>query len=214
MLYEVFVQMKRFIALAGLLTSSLVLSSVAQAPPSSAAPAKVAVIAFQDAMLQTNEAQRSMGDLQKKFEPKREQLKARSAELDALAKQLQTDSATLSDAERASRTKTIGEKKRVFDRDAKDAQNDLQTEMQGIYKTLGPKVYEVLVGYAKQQGYTLVLDTSPEQNPVLYAGDSTNITKDIIDAYNLKSGVPAALAPRPATGSAPARPAPKAPTAH
>lgn len=206
--------MKRFIAFSVLLTSSLALSSAAQTSPSSSAPAKVAVIAFQDAMFQTNEAQRSIGDLQKKFEPKREQLKTRSAELDALAKQLQTDDATLSDAERASRTKAIGEKKRVFDRDAKDAQSDLQTEMQGIYKTLGPKVYEVLVSYAKQRGYTLVLDVSPEQNPVLYAGDSTNITKEIIDAYNLKSGVPAAPAPPPATGSAPAKPAPKAPAAH
>jgi outer membrane protein len=206
--------MKSFIALAVLLTSSLALVSAAQTSPSSATPAKVAVIAFQDAMLQTNEAQRSIGDLQKKFEPKREQLKARSAELDALAKQLQTDNATLSDAERASRSKTIGEKKRVFDRDAQDTQTDLQTEMQGIYKTLGPKVYEVLVGYAKQHGYTLVLDTSQDQNPVLYAVDSTNITKEVIDAFNLKSGVPAAPAPRPAAGSAPARPAPKAPAAH
>ena len=57
--------------------------------------------------------------------------------------------------------------------------------------------------YAEQQGFTLVLDVSQQQSPVLYAINGTNITKPVIDAYNLKSGVPAppaqpaAAAPKP-----------------
>ena len=141
-----------------------------------------------------------------------QQLQARSAELDALAKQLQTQSGTLSEAELAKRTKEIADKKKAFDRDVEDAQNEFQTEMQGIFNTLAPKVYEVLTTYAQQQGYTLVLDVSQEQNPMLYANDSTNITKAIIDAYNVKSGVPAPPA-RPAGTAAPAKPAAKPPVA-
>jgi outer membrane protein len=206
--------MKRVIALAVSLISGLVLSAAAQTltasaeTDASAAPAKVAIIAFQMAVAQANEGQRSIGDLKQKFDPKRQQLKARSAELDALAKQLQSQSGTLSEAEFAKRRKDIAEKRRVFDRDAQDAQNDLQTEMQEIYKTLSPKVYEVLVSYAKQQGYTLVLDISLEQNPVLYASDSTNITKAVLEAYNAKSGVPAP------PSSLPAGPAAGAPATH
>ncbi len=66
----------------------------------------------------------------------------------------------------------------------------------------------MLSSYAQQHGYTLVLDVAQQQTPVLYAVDSTNITKPIIDAYNTKSGVPAP--PAPAAGAAPT-PAPKAP---
>ena len=205
--------MKRFIALTILLTSGLVLSAAAQTSPAPAGPAKVAVIAFQAAVAQTNEGQRDVGDLQKKLDPKRQQLQARSTELDALAKQLQTQSGTLSEAELAKRTKEIADKKKAFDRDVEDAQNEFQTEMQGIFNTLAPKVYEVLTTYAQQQGYTLVLDVSQEQNPMLYANDSTNITKAIIDAYNVKSGVPAPPA-RPAGTAAPAKPAAKPPVAH
>ena len=64
--------------------------------------------------------------------------------------------------------------------------------------------------------YTLVLDFSQQQSPVLYATDSTNITKAIIDAYNVKSGVPAPPAGHPAepgpqtTPTAP-KPAPRGP---
>ncbi len=70
-----------------------------------------------------------------------------------------------------------------------------------MYNGLASKVYDVLETYAQQQGYTLVLDVAQQQTPVLYATESTNITKAIIDAYNVKSGVPAP--PPPPAGAAP-----------
>jgi outer membrane protein len=48
---------------------------------------------------------------------------------------------------------------------------------------------------------------------VLYASESTNITKQIIDAYNLKSGVPPPPA-QPVAAPAPARPAAAKPPVH
>ena len=189
--------MKRSLALVAMLASGFVLSAAAQtfpAPAASAAPAgpaKIAVIAFQVAVAQTNEGQRNFTDLQKKYEPKRAQLKTLSDEIDSLKKQLQAQGDKLSDAERASRAKTIDDKEKQLQRSAEDAQNDFQQEMQELYNGLASKVYDVLAGYAQKEGYTLVLDVAQQQNPVLYASDSTNITKPIIDAYNLKSGVPA-----------------------
>jgi len=115
----------------------------------------------------------------------------------------------------ASRTKAIEDKKKQLQRDSEDAQNDFQQEMQEVFNTLASKVGDVLTSYEQQQGYTLVLDYAQQQTPVLYAQPSTDITKAIIDAYNVKSGVPAppappAAAPRP---TAP-RPAAKPPVAH
>ena len=158
-------------------------------------------------MAQTNEGQRNFADLQKKYDPKRQQLKTLNDEIDTLTKQLQTQGDKLSDAERASRAKTIDDKKKQLQRDAEDAQNDMQQEMQEVYNALASKVYDVLASYAQQHGYTLVLDIAQQQTPVLYASESTNITKAIIEAYNVKSGVPA---PPPGAPEAPA-PAPKAP---
>ena len=171
-----------------------------------AGPPKIAVVAFQVAVGQTNEFQRNFADLQKKYDPKRQQLKALSDEVDNLTKQLQTQGDKLSDTERASRAKTIDDKKKQLQRDGEDASNDFQNEMQEMYQGLASKVYDVLSGYAQQHGYTLVLDVAQQQTPVLYAIDSTNITKPIIDAYNTKSGVPAP--PPPPAGTAPA-PTPK-----
>lgn len=205
--------MKRTLALASLLASGLSLNAVAQTPaapaPSTAAapaavtpiPAKVAVIAFQVAVAQTNEGQRNFSDVQKKFEPKRAELKTMNDEIENLKKQLQAQGDKLSPAESAARTKTIDEKTKSLQRQAEDAQNDFQTEVQDMYNSLASKVFEVVDAYAKQKGFTLVLDASNQQSNILWAAESTNITQPVIAAYNAKSGVPAPPAGPP---SAPA----------
>ena len=216
--------MKLSFALATTLASGLALNAAAQAPSAPAAsapaaataapaapagPAKIAVVAFQVAVAQTNEGQRNFADLQKKYDPKRQQLKTLNDEIEAQTKQLQTQGSALSDGEKASRAKSIDEKKKQLQREAEDAQNDMQQEMQELYNGLASKVYDVLSSYAQQHGYTLVLDVAQQQTPVLYATESTNITKAVIEAYNVKSGVPA-----PPAAPAAAAPAPKAPGVH
>jgi outer membrane protein len=201
--------MKRTLVLAAALASGIALSAAAQtlpapsAAPEPAGPAKIAVIAFQAAVAKTNEGQRDFAVLKTKYAPQEEQLKKLSDEIDAQSKQLQAQSDKLSDAELASRSQSIEDKKKQLQRGSEDAQSAVNNEMQEIYNRVAAKVYDVMVAYVRQQGYTLVLDVSAQENPVLYANDSTNITQAVIDAYNTKSGV---SAPPP---DAPAAPAPK-----
>lgn len=206
--------MKRTIAIVFMMASGLVLSASAQtAPAAPAGPTKVAVIEFQAAVGKTNEFQRDFADLQKKYEPKRDQLKTMATEIDGLEKQLQAQGATLSDAARATQAKTIDDKKKQAQRFAEDAQNDLTQEMNDVYNKVATKVYDVLADYAKQQGYTMVIDASEQQQQaptVLYHVPSSDISQAIVDAYNAKSGVPA---PPPSAPSAP-RPAASKPAAH
>ncbi|MDE3200434.1 MAG: OmpH family outer membrane protein [Acidobacteriota bacterium] len=172
-------------------------TSAAKAP---AGPEKIAVINFQAAVAQTNDFQRQFADLQKKFTPKKDALTAQSKEIDSLKKDLQEKAATLSDAEKASRARAIDDKQKQLQRDAQDDQSDFQQEMQQEFSTVASKVGDTLITYAKEHGYTLVLDAGEQGSPVLYASEPTNITKAVIDAYNLKSGIPAPppAAPTPA----------------
>ena len=142
---EFFTRMKRSFALIAILASGFALSAAAQTAPAPAGPAKAAVIAFQAAVGQTNEFQRDFADLQKKFDPKRAQLKGLSDELESLEKQLQAQGDKLSDSERASRTKIIEDKKKQAQRLAEDSQSGFQEEMQELYNGIASKVYEVLV---------------------------------------------------------------------
>ncbi|MGC2212291.1 MAG: OmpH family outer membrane protein [Silvibacterium sp.] len=200
-----------------LLVAGLGFSAVAQtaAAPASAAPTgttKVAVINFQAAVFQTNEGKRNISELQKKFDPKRTELKAQADEIDTLKKQLQASGANLSDAERQSRTQAIDTKEKSLQRDGEDASNDYQQQMQTTYQQLAEKVYGVVQAYAKENHFGVVLDASASQQQlptVLWASDGADITKAVIDAYNVKSGVPA---PAPQAPSAPVSHAPAHPS--
>jgi outer membrane protein len=194
--------MKRSLIFATLLASGFALGAAAQTQPAPAGPSRIAVIAFQVAVAQTNEGQRNFADLQKKYQPKESQLKAQNDEIESLTKQLQAQGATLSEAARASQAKTIDEKKKRLERDVEDLRAAGQQEAQDMYNTIASKVYDVLSTYAQQQGYTLVLDVSQQQSPILFALPSTDITKPVVEAYNVKSGVPAP----PASAAAPAGP--------
>jgi len=183
----------------------------AAAAPAAMPTAKVAVIMFQAAVTQTNEFQRNVADLQKKYDPRRAQLKSLSDEIDNLTKQLQADDAKLTDAERNSKARIIDEKKKQLDRDTQDAQGDFQNDMQQAINDVAQKVGVLMTDYAEKHGFTLVLDAGDQQaQTVLYAVPSTDITKEIIEAYNLKSGIPA---PAPQAASQPDAPQPQ-PAAH
>ncbi len=167
--------------------------------------AKVAIIAFQQAVAATNEGQRNFAQLRVKFEPKQTQLKTQSDEIDSLKKQLQDAGTTLSEPERDSRLRVIDEKTKSLQRSAEDAQNEASNAISEMYQQLAQKVYAVLDTYANQSKFTLVLDASNQQNsPVLWASPATDITKAVVDAYNAKSGVPA----QPAAAAPPATPRP------
>ncbi|HEV2135766.1 MAG TPA: OmpH family outer membrane protein [Terracidiphilus sp.] len=209
--------MKRLLSIAALAAAGMIPLAQGQSPATASSdppPSKVAVIAFQAAVAKTNEGQRNFADLEKKFTPKQDQINTLKTQVDSLTKQLQTDGPKLTDAERAARAKSIDDKTKEMNRAADEARTDFQQEVSQAYGTLAQKVYEVMRSYAEQNGYTLVLDYSGQQTPVLFAGQSTDITDAVIQAYNTKSGVPAqapaaqgaavpdapAPAPRPAAG--------------
>ncbi len=224
--------MKHNFATLAALASCLALSTAAQspavaesgpnasnAPSTPAGPPKIAVIVFQEAVAQTNDFQRRYADLQKKYDPKRQQIKTLNDEIASLQKELQAQSATLSDADRASKAKQLDEKQKALKRTGEDAQGDFQQDMQQTFASVAEKVAATVDAYAKEHGYVIVLDRDQQVPLVLYANESSDITKAIIEAYNVKSGIPApehsASVPAPAgkgtTAPAPRTTAPKAP---
>src|SRR5579885_1044680 len=108
-------------------------------------------------------------------------------------------------------------KQKTLQRDLEDAQNDYQTQSNEIAQRIGTKLMQSLDAYAKQNGYAVVIDVSQQQSPVLWAAQSVDITKPVIDAYNAASGVPAPTPTAKTTPSAPSavthRPATSSPAA-
>jgi outer membrane protein len=168
---------------------------------------KVAAINIEQAIFASNEGQRDMGALQKKFEPRSNDLKAKNDELDALRKQLNATGVT--EEKKADIQRQIEQKQKAFDRERQDAQEEFQGQQSEIGQRIFQKMGSVIMKYAQENNLGMIIDTStPWPNgPVLWANPaSMDITKAVVDAYNVQSGVPAPPAGSGATGSSTIRP--------
>jgi outer membrane protein len=174
---------------------------------------KVGTISVEQAIYGSNEGQRDFQALSKKMEPAQAKLKGMSDELDGLKKQLNAQSSTLSADARANLVRQIDLKQKSFDRAMQDARDDFQAQQNEIAQKIFRKMAPVVVKYASENGYSLILDTSNPwpQGPVLWAGNTVDITKAVVDAYNAESGVPAPPKPTASAhpANAPAKPAAK-----
>jgi outer membrane protein len=174
---------------------------------------KLAIINIQVAISQSNDGQKAANEIQTRFAPRRQALDKAQQEINTLQDQLKNQEKTLSDDARAKLLRNIDDKTRVFNRDNEDASNELQSAEQDAINEIGQKMMNVLSEYARKNGFTMVLDVSSPQTPVLYADASIDITKDIVDLYNQASAKPAApAAGAAAPAAAPAAAAPAATT--
>jgi outer membrane protein len=180
-------------------------------------PAKIAVIEYQQTTAATNEGQRALQTLQKKYEPQKNQLQALQAEIESLTKQLQSAPATMTQEERESRARTIDLKQKQLQRDGDDATAAFEAEVQETLGVVAKKLGPIVIKYVQDNGYTLLLDNTGQQGGVAVLwmqNGTTDISQAIVDAYNASSGVaapavpsaPSATRPHPTT-TTPAKPA-------
>ena len=167
---------------------------------------KVGTISVEQAIFASNEGQRDFETLSKKLEPKQTELKGENDEIESLKKQLSTQGDKLNDDARANLVKQIEDKQKKLDRAVQDARDDAQAQQNEIAQRILQKMAPIIVKYAGDNGFGLIIDTSnPWPNgPVLWAGQSVDITKPVVDAYNVQSGVPAPTHTGSSTGAKPA----------
>ena len=183
------------------------------AAPASAAPAaaagsgtKIGTIRMEPAIFATNEGRRDFEALSKKLEPKQNELKGQNDEIESLKKQLNTQGDKLNEDARANLVKQIETKQKTLDRQLQDAREDAQNQQNEIAQRILQKLGPVLIKYATDNGFGMIVDTSQPwpQSPVVWWGESVDVTKPVVDVYNAQSGVapPASTAPAKPAGAA------------
>jgi outer membrane protein len=202
----------RFVPVVVAVLSIATLAQTGSAPTASPAaapanPTRIGIVNIQAAIIGSNEGQRDFESLRKKFDPKRNELESLNREVEDLKRQLSTTGDKLNEDARSNLLKQIDNKQKSLQRSYEDANNDLQAQQNEIATRIGQKMMEVLDKYAKEHGYSVILDYSGQASPVLWAATSVDVTPILVEAYNSVSGVP----PQPKTsGAGPAAtPAPK-----
>jgi outer membrane protein len=175
---------------------------------------RVGTINIEQAIFGTNEGRRDFEVLSKKLEPKQNELKGQNDEIEGLKKQMSTQGDKLNEDALATLRKQIETKQKSFERSVQDAQEEAGNQQNEIAQRILQKMAPMIVKYAQDNGFGMIVDTTKPwpQSPVLWYGEAVDITKPIVDAYNVQSGVPAPVTSgttpkptttRPATGTIP-----------
>ncbi len=194
----------------------LAMGAIAQQAPAAVGQVgpmgKVGVISVQGAIVGTKDGQKASQELDAKFTPRKKEFDNRQAEITQLQDQYNKGGTVMNEDKRQQLARDIDEKKKRLQRDMQDAQDELQGEQQKLLQGLGQRMMAVIEKYAKDNGYTMILDVSNPNTPVLYASSAIDITQDIVALYDKTStnggpattpAVPGAVKPNPSTGPGP-----------
>jgi outer membrane protein len=172
------------------------------------APQKIGVIQIQSAMVSTKDGQKAVQELNNRLQPRKTELDRKAAEIRELQDRLQRGGAAMAEAAKQDLTRQIDAKTKNYNRDMQDAQDEYEQENRKLLQELSGRMTGVIDKFAVDHGYSVILDVSNPQTPVMYISNSVDVTRDIIDLYDKMITVPGSTA-KPAE-SKPAAPKPAA----
>src|SRR6516225_6382714 len=203
----------RAAALAGA-SLSIVALVRAQSPaaPASSAPGKVGVINIRGAIGSTAEGKQAQAELQSQFAPRQTEIENMNKQINDLRQRLAACEGKCSQDEIQRLTAQGQRLTTQFDRKNNELQEDSNAALGDVIDRIGRKMVDVLDKYARENGYTMVLDSSAQNTPILFSSPQIDVTQDIVrlydQAYPVKGGAPAQQKPaaKPAPNTTPTKP--------
>jgi outer membrane protein len=192
---------------------SSVTSAQGAAAPGAAAAAKVGVISIRQAIVSTSEGKQASAELQSQFSPRQNELESMNKQIADVRQRLDAGGSKLSQEETARLTRQGETLTRQLQRKQDEYQEDVNAAQADVFDRIGRKMVDVLDRYARENGYVVILDSSAQNTPILFASTNIDVTQDIVrlydQAYPVKTGAGASTAP----ARTPATPRPATPPA-
>jgi len=189
----------------------------AQGAASAPAAGKIGVINVRQAIASTAEGKQAGAELQSQFAPRQNELEGLNKQINDLKQRIEAGTGKFSQDELVRLQREGETKARQLQRKQDEYQEDVNAAQAEVFDRIGRKMIDVLDRYARENGYVVVLDTSAQNTPILFAATGVDVTQDIVrlydQAYPVKGGAPAATTPaaRPAQRPAVQPPAAKPP---
>jgi outer membrane protein len=146
------------------------------------AQGKIAVVDLQEAILQTDLAQKRLQDIRDQDDLKADkaEFEKLKKELDELVKKFQKDAAVMSQEQQAAARQKLTNKQADLEHVVGKVQQTEQAAAQALLQEMGPKVQEVLRDLITTDGIGLLL----QRGAVIHADPSYSITAKVTDKLN------------------------------
>ena len=165
---------------------------------STTAAGKVGVINIRQAIVATAEGKVASAELQSQFASRQTELEGLNKQIGDLRQRLATCEGKCSQEEIARLTTQGQRMAQQLERKQTEYQDDVNAAQGDVVERIGRKMVDVLDRYARENGFAVVLDSSAQNTPILYASNQIDLTQDIIRLYDQNYPVKSGAAPKPA----------------
>jgi outer membrane protein len=184
------------------LTTLILFLAIMAFPLVTLAQNKVGVINMNVAITNTAEGKKAIADMQKKYQPRQQELERLQSEIQSIQDQLSKPSSTLSEEEQRRLSRDLEDKQKLLKRGTDDAQSDFNADRDEAIRRIGQKMVRIISDYAQQNSFVLVVDSA--QIPIYYAAKDIDLTAEIMKRYDAANPVAGAgETPKPAAHPAP-----------
>ena len=143
--------------------------------------ARIGIVDMERAIVQTVEGKKAEGTFTAKFEEYRKKIEGIQKQLETDQTKLRTQERVLNETVKAELSRNITKGQTDLTRLQEDAQKDLDTLRSELMRPIAEVAEAVLNAYAKENNYTVIIDTSnPQNGSVVFVNDKAEITDEII----------------------------------
>jgi len=164
------------------IVGSILLGVLPVYPAFAASDIKVAVVNVQQILQQSSRVADLSKRLEDQFKPRQQKLSDDQKNLQDEVDKLKRDSSTMSQKDRDALQKKIEADRAVLVKQVVAYQQDLNKEQNRIMQGLLGDLNGIVTDLAKKNSFALVLDSQA----VVYAADSTDVTKQVGDQFITK----------------------------
>ncbi|ART63770.1 OmpH family outer membrane protein [Kushneria marisflavi] len=141
---------------------------------------EVAVLDWQQALLDTTSAQQSMNQLKNQLGSQPQQVKALGEEVQKLQQRLQSNGDVMSDSERQNVMQQLRQKGGQFQQQRGQLEQKRAQQEQAFLKQARPKLDRAIEQVVKRHNVDVLVD----RNSVIYAGDALDLTQEVTKTFN------------------------------
>ncbi|MFC0268792.1 OmpH family outer membrane protein [Kushneria aurantia] len=141
---------------------------------------EVAVLDWRQALMDTDQAQRSLDQLKSRLSDQQRQVRALADEVQSLQKRLERDGDTMSDAERQALVSELRDKGSRFQRQRGRLEQARDEQEQAFLEQARPKLDRAIKQVVEHHNIDVLVD----RDSVIYAGESLDMTREVTSTFN------------------------------
>lgn len=148
------------------------------------ADAKIGYVDVQRAIEQSSIGKKAKDEMKKEADKRNKDLEKRKTDIDKMREDIEKKRAVLTEEAFAKRAQELQEEMQKFNQLAAKAQGELQKKESDLLEPIVKKMRGVIEKIAKDKGFTMVLQSNPNAQIVLYSTADSDLTEDVIKAVD------------------------------